>query len=101
LKDKSARFEHCTNEDHLNKFNAAEEERIQKEELEKKNKEPEEETPQTNENSEEKTNDNNQTVENGDKSQGISEDQNVVSNNDEVTEKPVEEPKDETNQEEG
>jgi hypothetical protein len=103
LKDKSARFDHCHNEDHLKKFNAAEEERIKKEENETKNKdkdkEPEEETKKPLENTDEKITKDNETLENGDKNESISDD----TKNEELNEKVDEEPKDGTltNQEEG
>lgn len=46
LKDKSSRQEHCQTEDHTNKFNEAEVERIAKEEEEKKKKVEVEKVPE-------------------------------------------------------
>lgn len=97
LKDKSARFDHCQNEDHLNKFNAAEEERIKKEENETKNKETEEEIKPL-ENTDDNITKANETLENGDKNENISDD----TKNEELNDKVDDEPKDgtQTNQEE-
>lgn len=98
LKDKSARFDHCQNEDHLNKFNAAEEERLKKEENETK-KETDEEINKTVENTDENITKDNETLENGDKNENVSDD----TKNEELNEKVDDEPKDgtQTNQEEG
>ena len=109
LKDKSSRFDHCHTDEHLNKFNAAEEERIKKEETDKKGsdnqtasatEEPIKDTIKVNENSTEtKENTNQIPAENEEKTEtkeNTSSEQSITENNKEINDKPAEEPKKET-----
>lgn len=110
LKDKSARFDHCHTDEHLNKFNAAEEERLKKEETEKKGSDNQtnatEDQNKANESSTETSveKSSQQQLENGDKTPVIETKTEPQTNPEtkEVPEKAAEEqPKESTEQSEG